>query len=217
MALLKVKNGEAVYERDSVLFNTMQYNWALLAQLQKIAIENDGKLCVLDFGGSLGSTYYQNKDFLKDIRELSWCILEQEHFVECGKQHFEDGRLKFYHSMDECLQTNKPSVLLLSSVLQYLPNPKEWMATFLNYSIPYIIIDRTSFINDTDRLSLQKVDESIYEASYPSWFFNEAAFLESFLSKYAVITDFDNEANPIPHLSSDGKLYYWKGFFLKQK
>ena len=36
-ALLKVKNGEAAYERDSVLFDKMQYNWALLALLQNLS------------------------------------------------------------------------------------------------------------------------------------------------------------------------------------
>jgi len=32
-ALLKVKRGEAVYERDSVLFDEVQYSWPLLAGL----------------------------------------------------------------------------------------------------------------------------------------------------------------------------------------
>ena len=69
-ALLKVKNGEAAYERDSVLFNQIQYSWGLLAGLQKAALENNGNLCVLDFGGSLGSTYFQNKAFLSSLKKL---------------------------------------------------------------------------------------------------------------------------------------------------
>src|SRR3954454_17330299 len=32
-ALLKVKSGEAVYERDSVLFDKIQYSWPLLSVL----------------------------------------------------------------------------------------------------------------------------------------------------------------------------------------
>jgi hypothetical protein len=51
-ALLKVKNGEAVYERDSVIFDTIQYSWALLCCLQKVAIENNNNLYIIDFGGS---------------------------------------------------------------------------------------------------------------------------------------------------------------------
>ena len=32
-SLLKVKNGEAIYERDSVVFDQIQYSWPLLAGL----------------------------------------------------------------------------------------------------------------------------------------------------------------------------------------
>lgn len=38
-ALLKIKNGEAIYERDSVLFNEIQYTWPLLAGLMWIAAQ----------------------------------------------------------------------------------------------------------------------------------------------------------------------------------
>src|SRR5712691_3342391 len=62
-ALLQVKNGQAVYERDSVVFDEVQYAWPLLAGLLWIATRSGGKLDVLDFGGSLGSTYFQNRAF----------------------------------------------------------------------------------------------------------------------------------------------------------
>jgi putative methyltransferase (TIGR04325 family) len=56
-ALLKVKNGEAAYERDSVLFDEIQYAWPLLTSLMWVAAQAKGILNVLDFGGSLGTTY----------------------------------------------------------------------------------------------------------------------------------------------------------------
>jgi len=37
LALLKVKNGEAAYERDSVVFEDIQYAWPLLAGLLWVA------------------------------------------------------------------------------------------------------------------------------------------------------------------------------------
>src|SRR4051812_3400507 len=40
-ATLKVKNGEAASERDSMLFDEVQYNWPLATHLLKIAIENN--------------------------------------------------------------------------------------------------------------------------------------------------------------------------------
>src|SRR3989338_3876720 len=41
-ALLKVKKGEAVYERDSVLFDKVQYQWPLLAGLMWVAAKTKG-------------------------------------------------------------------------------------------------------------------------------------------------------------------------------
>src|ERR1035437_6301468 len=139
-ALLEVKKGEARYERDSVLFDEIEYSWGLLAGLQKAALENSGKLCVLDFGGSLGSTYYQNKDFLDSLKELQWCIVEQRHFVDCGREFFENDKLKFYYTIEDCIEKHKPDVLLISGVLQYLEKPFEWIDKVTGLDIPYIIL-----------------------------------------------------------------------------
>src|SRR4051794_32795642 len=51
-AALAVKEGRAVYERDSVLFDEVQYSWPLLAGLMWIAARSRGRLEVLDFGGA---------------------------------------------------------------------------------------------------------------------------------------------------------------------
>ena len=45
-ALLKVKNGEAVYERDSVLFDKIQYSFPLLSALMWISSKNNSRLSV---------------------------------------------------------------------------------------------------------------------------------------------------------------------------
>ena len=84
-SLLKVKNGEAVYERDSVLFDHVEYSYPLLISLLYIATASENKLRLLDFGGSLGSSYYQNRNFLNRLELLEWSIVEQNHFVKCGK------------------------------------------------------------------------------------------------------------------------------------
>src|SRR5690348_15098988 len=49
-AALKVKNGEAAFERDSVTFAVMEYCFPLLAGLLRAANANEGCLNVLDFG-----------------------------------------------------------------------------------------------------------------------------------------------------------------------
>jgi putative methyltransferase (TIGR04325 family) len=115
-ALMKVKNGEVAYERDSVLFDEIKYSWSLLAGLMWVAARGGGTLNVLDFGGSLGSTYFQNQAFLSSLPGVRWNIIEQPRYVKAGKAWFENNRLHFYADIADCLTDTQPNVVLLSSV-----------------------------------------------------------------------------------------------------
>ena len=215
-AILKVKNGEAVYERDSVIFDKLEYSAPLLNMLKSIAKENDNKLNILDFGGSLGSTYFQYRSLLTDLNKINWFVVEQPHFVECGKKFIEDINLKFYHTIDEVLQKNNISVLFLSSVIQYFEKPYEFIDKILQYDFKYIIIDRTAFIeNEHERITTQIVPEFIYHASYPAWFFNENKFISVMHKKYEIVDSFISDISK-PLLLNDGNNVYWKGFILKR-
>ena len=48
--------------------------------------KNNDKLNVLDFGGSFGTTYYQNRKFLKHIKKVEWNIIEQKKIVQIAKK-----------------------------------------------------------------------------------------------------------------------------------
>lgn len=212
-SLLKVKNGEAVYERDSVIFDEIQYSWPVLASLQKAALENNSKLKVLDFGGSLGSSYFQNRGFLESV-DLTWCIVEQEHFVSCGKEFFEDQTLRFYENVDSCLAENDINVVLFSSVLQYIPDPYQIIKKIVSLNIPYLIIDRTAVTElKDDFIAVQQVPGEIYNASYPCYFFSEHKLLDAF-SGYSNITWFDSGfTNPYLINQTEAK---WLGYLLKR-
>jgi len=188
---LKVKNGLAAYERDSLLFDHIEYSFPLLSGLLWIAGRNNGKLNVMDFGGSLGSSYFQNKYFLDTLSEVNWCIIEQSEFVKTGKQSFENQRLHFFNSMDECLKEFEISVVLLSSVLQYLEEPYVFLDTIISQNPEYIIVDRTPFVMGNERITVQKVNPDIYRGSYPCWFFNFNKFNSVFSSHYKLVMDFD--------------------------
>jgi len=211
-SLLKVKNSEAIYERDSVLFDRIEYSWPLLAIFLRIGIEQKSKLHIIDFGGSLGSTYYQNKDFLSVIDDLHWNIVEQKHFVDTGRNLFENEQLQFYYSIKECMDNHSCSVILLSSVLQYLENPESVINQILQFNFEYIIFDRTAFIvSEHHRLTIQNVPPEIYPASYPCWFFNETKLMESFNKHYEIKSEFD----ALDKSNLEGS--YFKGFVLKRK
>lgn len=206
---LKVKEGTAVYERDSFIFDKVQYSFPLLSSLMLVAAQNKGKLNVLDFGGALGSTYYQNKKFLESLDDVNWCIVEQPEFVKTGLDKFENERLHFFKSIDDCLKSYKIDVLLLSSVIQYIEEPYRLLDHIKLTNIKYIIFDRTPFIKGEDRITVQKVDPVIYMASYPCWFFNKQNFISYFASDYDLILEYDalDKAN----IKSE-----FKGFLLRR-
>lgn len=194
LALLKVKQGDAVYERDSVLFNEAQYQWPLLTGLMWVGARTKGKgLNVLDFGGSLGSTYFQHRTFLRSLPDVKWNIIEQPKYIEVGKKYFEDAHLKFYPRIEDCLGENQPNVIILSSVLQYLERPYDKLQELFKLDCGHIIIDRTPFWDGaTDRLCVQKVPPSIYPASYPSWIFSKQQFHKNLHQNWNVMVTFDN-------------------------
>jgi putative methyltransferase (TIGR04325 family) len=192
-ALVKVKIGEAVYERDSVLFDEIQYSWPLLAGLMWAAARSGGRLNVLDFGGSLGSTYFQNHAFLKQLPDVRWSVIEQAEYIRVGKEFFEDDILRFYPTIDDYSAENTPDVVVLSSVLQYLENPYEILSRLLELRSDCIILDRTPFWEGgEDHICVQHVPASIYPASYPIWIFSKNRFLQFIQrNKLNIVAEFE--------------------------
>lgn len=195
-ATLKVKRGEAAFERDSVLFDEIEYAWPVLAGLMWATARNSGKLNVLDFGGALGSSYFQNRRFLQALPEVHWNVVEQAHYVEAGRAHVQDEQLRFYKTIEECIAENQPNVILLSSVLQYLETPIQLIHKLNAVGASCLIVDRTPFmIHKEDKLVVQKVPAAIYSASYPMWIFS--------LSKFKQLME-DNWRSVASNLSPEG-------------
>lgn len=209
-ALLKVKDGEAVYERDSVLFDRIHHSFPVLAGLLRAAQAHDGRLCVVDFGGALGSSYFQCRDFLGVLRRIEWLVVEQPAHVACGQANFASEQLHFLPNIEECLLSHQPNALLLSGVLQYVPSPYALLNSLLQHRIKHVIVDRTAFLHsDRERLTVQHVPSSIYPASYPAWFFSESQFQALFASAgYRMVADFPGADD----ISPEGEKGYFKGF-----
>jgi putative methyltransferase (TIGR04325 family) len=209
-ATLKVKYGEAVYERDSVVFNKIHYAWPVTAALMWAAAQRGGRLSVLDFGGSLGSSYFQNRQFFEGLADVHWSVVEQSHFVEAGQQHIQDEHLRFYKTIHECVKLENPNIVLLSSVLQYLEKPEELLSTLLEINFPIIIVDLTIINLDHKRkIYVQKVPSSIYSASYPVWSLPEKEIFALFkANNYSLMTDFETlDFSALANISS-----FFKGY-----
>jgi len=213
-AILQVKNGTAVFERDGLLLPEPEPPLPLLAWLQRIALENHGRLHVLDFGGSLGSTYFQCREFLAALDRLRWSVVEQPAHVACGRREFADDRLSFHANLDDALQAEQPDVLLLSCVLAYLPNPAAFLADALARNVRHVILDRTFFHSGPHpRLTVQQVPAWIYPASYPAWFLTETGLQDIFSPRYECLATLPAHDRPeLPEGTG-----YAKGFVFRHR
>ena len=208
-ATQEVVDGNAFYERDAVLFYQPEYNLNILASLQYV-LQQQKKLQVIDFGGALGSTYHQHKKFLDEITNMHWHIVEQENYIECGIKNFTTEKISFHHTIQE-LQNNQIDIILFSCVLHYLEHPFQFIDAAIAANIPYLIIDRTPFIQTKeDLITIQNVPEKIYKASYVCKIFSEETFMSKLLKNYDLIWDFDN------HIHINIPCTY-KGMLLKLK
>ena len=208
---LKVKNGESACERDSVLFDEPQYSWPSLACLMHVAACKQGKLSVLDFGGSLGSSYFLNKQFLSDLN-VEWSVVEQPPFVEFGKKEISDNVLKFYFDLNECFLERKPNCLFLSSVIQYLENPYQWLETFVNLEIDFILLDRMPFSKtQKEFIQIQEVPSSIYKANYPLHILSEEKIVNLMAE-----SGFDLIERFSPDVGAETSSFYSQGLFFKR-
>jgi len=213
-ATLKVKRGEAAYERDSVVFNEIQYSWPVTAALMWAAAQSGGRLSVLDFGGSLGSSYFQHRQFFDGLTDIRWSVVEQPHFVQAGRQYIQNENLRFYETICECEEFEKPNVILLSSVLQYLEKPDEFLGSILKTAANVLIIDKTPYSSKMfDGLATQHVSADIYPASYPMHIFAESIFLEKMLLNWTLIA---SSLSPEGYVDSPLDKFAFKSFLFKR-
>jgi putative methyltransferase (TIGR04325 family) len=214
-ATLKVKKGEAVYERDSMLFDHIEYSWPALAGLMWSAAMNNGRLRVLDFGGSLGSGYFQNREFLAGLPDVRWGVVEQPHYVACGRSEIGDERLEFFDTIRACVDSIAPDTVHLGSVVHYVESYEDVLRELTAFQPRVIVVDRT-IVNDSpaNRIYVQDVPKAVYEASYPVYSISEPSFVR-YLDRlgYNLITDF--HAGAFPAAEATGSMF--KGYIFALK
>ena len=214
-ASLAVDEGRAVHERDSVNFDRIHYSWPVLAALLWSATSNHGSLRVLDVGGSLGTSFRQNRHFLAAVPEVSWAIVEQPQFVVAGRTHFENEALTFHETIAQASQT-RPTIALLASSLQYFEDPSAILEAVSRTEAVTLILERTPVHNGvSDLLTIQSVPPSIYEAYYPAWILARRLLLQRLRARgWEMVEGF--QAPESPMITSGGTEFTWEGFILKR-
>ena len=191
-ATREVVAGRACFERDSVLFHEPAYPFELLTILLLQALRSGRSVRVLDFGGSLGSTYRQCRPLLGGDVALRWHVVEQEAFMAAGQREFATDELRFAGTLAEACAEGPPDVVLASSVLQYLESPDEVLAQLAALPARFLVIDRTPLTAlPQHRLCIQEVPADIYRASYPCWLLSRERLVSSLGDDWSLRCEYD--------------------------
>jgi putative methyltransferase (TIGR04325 family) len=218
VSALKVKNGEAPYERDGFIFDKIQINWSLLAILQEIILLKH-KLKIIDFGGSLGSVYFQHGTLHDYI--INWTVIEQKHYVDFGNSYLADKKLHFLSAINEATSICSYDIAIFSGVLQYIENPYSVLGESIETGIEYILLDRTAFLQYSGHeefVCCQFVPAAIVKSSYPMWVLNKDKLASLLLlNGYVQLYEFNSFCDPAEYYIGTVPIC-WKGLlFQKQK
>ena len=207
---LKVIDGKFIYERDSVGFKENIYEWQMCSAIYRSLLSHSGKFSVLDFGGSLGSRYFQHRSLLNEY-EIEWNIIEQKNYVYSANKFIHFKNLNFFSSIDEFKKSKKVDFILLSSVLQYLSNPSDIISQLIKLKPKHIFVDRTyvSTIHEFNRIYIQSNELNHTKSSYPFHLFSENILMKYF-SNYKKIFDFKANYSTKDISTIDGEL---KGYY----
>ena len=203
----RVRDGDVAFERDGVEFESIRYSWPLLAAVLSTP-RLDKKLRVLDWGGSLGSTFRQNRKLLEVAGiEVEWVVVEQEHLVVIGVREFSNGQLSF-RSDTESIPTGYFDIVIFASSICYIENPGQILEKVKSLRPRSIAFDRTPVVRKGPELiGIQNVGRSIYRASYPIRIFS-IGWLEDMLApEYRKVSEWICDLQPDPKTISKGMFF----------
>lgn len=193
-SFLIVKKKKSKYENDTVLFNDKKINEDLVKIFNYIGYKKT--LNLLDFGGSLGSLYFQHLSILKKFPKFRWNIVEQKKLVDFARKN-KIKNLNFYYSIFDFLNKKKASLIIFSSVLQYVEDAKKIIQFCLKKNVKYIAVLKTPFSFKKELIKVQHVPKNIYNASYPFRIFNMNDFLKIFFKNNYKLVDINFQKQDI--------------------
>lgn len=200
----RVRDGDVAYERDGVEFDSIQYSWPLLAAVLGTQMATKD-LKVLDWGGSLGSTFRQNKHLLESAGiQLEWLVVEQKHLVEIGTSEFTLGALSFSESMTG-IPVGQYDLVMLASSICYIQDPERVLSEIAGLQPKRIVFDRTpESRSGIDQIGVQRVGKGIYKASYPIRAFAPDSLAKYLSPHYKLVFDWESDLQPDPKTISKG-------------
>jgi putative methyltransferase (TIGR04325 family) len=212
-----VLNGEALFERDSILHHRPIACWPLLFALRDLQSRGRSVPSVIDLGGGLGSLYFQHRSWWTATHPVDWNVVELPEIAADGRRLIQEPGLRFFDSLEDAVHEHPPDLVVVASLLAMVPNPEAMMDSLGVLDCRWVFIDRVPVTDRKGRhlIARQVVPSAIYESESPFWFFDESK-LRQLLSVHFVIegqstSDCDDPA------WVEGHLYQWRGYLLRHR
>src|SRR5579883_3452812 len=127
---------------------------------------------VLDFGGAMGAHYFMLRRFLP--YPVQWTIVEMPTTVKAARAEFSSNELKFE---EDVMAAGRADVVLASGALQYTSAPYEIVRRLIETGANWFVFDKVPLLMK-ERITVQRVDPSLFDASLTCWIMARAKFLE---------------------------------------
>lgn len=189
-AALKVRARIAEFEQDSLSHKEIIYSPTILAFLFIALAKSQQRIDIIDFGGGLGSNYFQHRKLLNhlDRHPIRWTVIERPVFAKLGTELFKTAELSFYPTLEEDALSNLipvPGALIFTGSLQYLAKPLDVLDQAISADISVLAIDRF-LVSPTEEhaVYIQHPDPAVYyHATYPVWCFSRNTIIDWFSAR----------------------------------
>jgi putative methyltransferase (TIGR04325 family) len=210
-----LRDNPDLFEYDTILKESTDYNWHILTFLLLVSKENNNNLNIIDYGGGLGNLYFQYRPFLNGAN-IRWNIIEQPIFVNEGNKSFANNQLRFFNTLEECLEISSVDAIIFSAVIDILERPYELISKIISKNIQNIIFDRVPIqrIYGKDRITILRVYKEAYEAIIPCTIFDEVNFKKQFIDKYILLYEGLSKEK---HIGIENELIEKKFLFFKKR
>ncbi|HXQ13473.1 MAG TPA: methyltransferase, TIGR04325 family [Caulobacteraceae bacterium] len=179
-AALKVRDGAAAFERDSVARGSIIYSPTILAALL-LAADRYRALNIIDFGGGLGSNYFQNLRLISALSAVptSWNVVERAPLARLGVEQFQTAQLRFHEDLN-AVRLEHP-VLLFTGSLQYVADAFALLEQVLDLT-DIIALDRVLVWGEPEHaFFVQRLDARRFgPVTLPTWCFAKDALIDWF-------------------------------------
>lgn len=186
---LKVRDGIIEFEQDTLPRSKIIYSDTILAFLLLTLARHHHRLDIVDFGGSLGTNYFQNRKILHCLGDIpfSWNIVERKVLADLGRAHFSTTGLQFFTDVEQAVRSRPTPIdaFLFSGSFQYLSDPLAFLDRIISLGANILAFDRLlTSPGPVHAPYIQRPDPDVYyRASYPVWCFSYTALIEHLKSK----------------------------------